>query len=66
MSFTTRFANPGKFMRLSEKLTPWFGVASIIAFATGLYLALIASPPDYQQGETVRIMYIHVPARGWV
>src|ERR1700743_95527 len=65
MNLTARFANPGKFMRLAEKLTPWFGVASILFFAMGLYLALAASPPDYQQGETVRIMYVHVPA-AWV
>ncbi len=62
MSLTSRFANPGKFMRLAERLMPLFGAAALASFATGLYLALAASPPDYQQGETVRIMYIHVPA----
>src|ERR1700691_1043560 len=62
MSLTSRFANPRQFTRLAEKLMPWLGAAALIAFAFGLYLALIASPPDYQQGETVRIMYIHVPA----
>ena len=36
--------------------------ACLLLFAAGLYLALFASPPDYQQGETVRIMYVHVPA----
>lgn len=41
---------------------PWMGIAAGLAFACGLYLALFDSPPDYQQGETVRIMYVHVPA----
>src|SRR5690606_3911327 len=34
----------------------------LVLFAIGLYLALVTSPADYQQGETVRIMYVHVPA----
>jgi heme exporter protein C len=61
----TRFANPGKFLRLAERLLPWLGGGAVIAFIAGLYFALYASPPDYQQGETVRIMYVHVPA-AWV
>lgn len=56
------FANPGRFMRLADKLMPILAVGAVITFAVGLYLALVASPPDYQQGETVRIMYVHVPA----
>lgn len=57
-----RFANPGRFLRLADRLLPWLGIAALIALALGLYLALIGSPPDYQQGETVRIMYVHVPS----
>lgn len=57
-----RFANPGRFLRLSDRLQPWLTSATVLAFAAGLYLALFDSPADYQQGETVRIMYIHVPA----
>src|SRR5262249_40388662 len=57
-----RFANPGRFLRLADRLQPWLITATVLAFAVGLYLALFASPADYQQGETVRIMYIHVPA----
>ncbi|MGE3624239.1 MAG: heme ABC transporter permease [Bdellovibrionales bacterium] len=59
------FANPGKFLRLAERLMPWFGIAAFLCFAAGIYLALFASPADYRQGETVRIMYIHVPA-AWI
>ena len=56
------YANPNRFMRLSAALMPWIGVLTAVLMAAGLYLALMASPPDYQQGETVRIMYVHVPA----
>src|SRR5271156_2516572 len=65
MSLTSRFANPAQFTRLADRLMPVFVVGTIVAFAFGLYYALFASPPDYQQGETVRIMYVHVPA-AWV
>ena len=57
-----RFANPGRFLRLTDRLMPWLTILTALSFAAGLYLALWASPPDYQQGETVRIMYVHVPA----
>lgn len=57
-----RFANPGRFLRLADRLLPWLSIGAGVSLALGLYLALIGSPPDYQQGETVRIMYVHVPA----
>ena len=57
-----RFANPGRFGRLSAVLLPWAAVATAGFFAFGLYLAFFVAPPDYQQGETVRIMFVHVPA----
>ncbi len=57
-----RFANPNRFLRLAAAVLPWTGGASAILFAVGLLYALILSPPDYQQSETVRIMYVHVPA----
>src|ERR1700674_2937419 len=57
-----RFANPGRFMRLSGWIMPWCGAAAAICLAAGLYLALFVAPPDYQQGEAVRIMFVHVPA----
>ncbi len=55
-------ANPTAFLRLGTRAQPWLGAATLILTALGVYLALVASPPDYQQGETVRIMYVHVPA----
>ena len=57
-----RFANPARFARFAAAATPWSAAITGLLFAIGLGLALIASPPDYQQGETVRIMYVHVPA----
>ena len=56
------FANPRRFMKLATVLSPWLAGATIVLAAAGLYLGLFASPADYQQGETVRIMYVHVPA----
>jgi heme exporter protein C len=57
-----RFANPARFMRLSARVLPWCAWLCLICMAAGLFLALVAAPPDYQQGEAVRIMYVHVPA----
>jgi heme exporter protein C len=57
-----RFANPNWFLRISSRLVPWLGTLTALLLASGLYLALLGSPADYQQGESVRIMYVHVPA----
>ncbi len=59
-----RYANPKRFMDLSGAALPWLAGAAAVFLAAGLYLAF-TSPPDYQQGSTVRIMFIHVPA-AWV
>jgi len=57
-----RFANPGRFQRLAGGLLPWLWGATVVLIGAGLYYALFASPADYQQGESVRIMYVHVPS----
>ncbi len=57
-----RFANPNRFLKLANALLPWCAGLTVLSLAVGLYFALFDSPPDYQQGETVRIMYVHVPA----
>jgi heme exporter protein C len=57
-----RFANPARFMRLSAVLLPWCGALAALLIAAGLFLALFVAPADYQQGDAVRIMYVHVPA----
>ena len=60
-----RFANPNRFSRLAATILPWAATGTVILFAAGLYFALFASPADYQQGDSVRIMYVHVPA-AWI
>ena len=57
-----RLANPTRFIRLADVIQPWIAGATILLVFVGLYFGLLASPKDYQQGETVRIMYLHVPA----
>ncbi len=54
--------NPGRFASLADRLVPWLAALTAIVLAVGLYYALWASPEDYQQGATVRIMYVHVPS----
>jgi heme exporter protein C len=56
-----RYANPAIFMRLSGALLPYVAAASVIALGAGLWLGFHV-PPDYQQGMTVTIMFVHVPA----
>jgi len=57
-----KYANPTFFLPLVATLLPWLIGATVAAFAIGLWGAFFSAPADYQQGETVRIMYIHVPA----
>jgi len=57
-----RFANPARFARLSSRILPWSAGLAGALMLLGLLLALLVVPPDYQQGESVRIMYVHVPA----
>jgi heme exporter protein C len=55
-------ANPTRFLSLVDRLVPWLAALTLILLGIGLYLAFFVVPPDYQQGETVKIMFIHVPA----
>ena len=61
-SLTQRLANPTQFMDLSGRALPWLAGAAAAIILYGLYLSFFVAPPDYQQGETVRIMFIHVPS----
>jgi len=56
------YMNPTRFMALTDRVLPWLGAAAAALLGVGLFAAFFLVPPDYQQGETVRIMYIHVPA----
>ena len=55
-------ANPTRFLNFTERALPWFMAATVFAFAVGIGQALFVAPDDYQQGATVKIMFIHVPA----
>lgn len=57
-----RLANPARFLRFARAALPWTSALAAGAFAVGLWLALVDSPIDYQQRDTVRIMHVHVPA----
>jgi heme exporter protein C len=58
----TRLANPTLFLRWSGRALPFVAAAAAILLTVGLYMAWALAPADYQQGETVRIMFLHVPA----
>src|SRR3990172_10000012 len=54
-------ANPTRFLSIVSRILGWVGAATVLVFAFGLARVLDA-PDDYQQGATVKIMYLHVPA----
>jgi heme exporter protein C len=57
-----KYANPTNFLALAGRLIPWLAASSALLLGVGLYLAFLVAPDDYQQGSSVKIMYIHVPA----
>jgi len=61
MNGISRLANPSVFLRISGRMLPVLYVLTLALFGVGLYMAFFVAPPDYQQGETVRIMFVHVP-----
>lgn len=56
------FANPARFQSMATRLSPWVLAAACLTTLIGILFALVYSPEDYQQGHSVRIMYVHVPA----
>ncbi|MDH5472666.1 MAG: heme ABC transporter permease [Gammaproteobacteria bacterium] len=57
-----KFSSPQNFYVMAGKLIPWLGWACLLFMISGLYYGLIEAPADYQQGESYRIMFIHVPS----
>ncbi|HUI96253.1 MAG TPA: heme ABC transporter permease [Xanthobacteraceae bacterium] len=55
-------ANPTRFLGFAQRVLPWLIAATVFAFAVGLVQALFVAPDDYQQGATVKIMFLHVPS----
>ena len=63
MTFSlTHLANPTRFLNFAGAVIPSLAGLAVILLGAGLYLSFFVAPPDYQQGETVRIMFIHVPS----
>ena len=58
-------ANPTRFLALAKVLIPIFVAIAVVLGSVGLYLVFAVAPDDYQQGQTVKIMYVHVPA-AWI
>ncbi|MDP9085595.1 MAG: heme ABC transporter permease CcmC [Pseudomonadota bacterium] len=56
------FANPARFLRFARPATAWAVALGVLLAGAGMIGGLFVTPPDYLQGETVRILYIHVPA----
>jgi len=61
-AFLHKYSSPKHFYALSERLIPWFGLFCLAFMLAGLYYALFIAPPDYQMGESYRIIFVHVPA----
>jgi len=60
--FIHKMGSPPWFYDFTGKFIPWFWLIFAVLTVWGLYLGLVKGPADYQQGESVRIMYLHVPA----
>ncbi len=61
-TWTQQLANPTRFMALSARVLPWATGLAVVLLGFALYLDFFVAPPDYQQGHTVKIMFVHVPA----
>lgn len=57
-----RLASPPSFYALGQRLAPWLGALAAVLLGYGLFAGLWLAPPDYQQGDAFRIIYVHVPA----
>jgi len=60
--FFHKLASPRHFYRISGRLIPWLAWLTGILLVAGLYLGLFVAPPDYQQGQSYRIIFVHVPS----
>ena len=61
-TFFHKLASPPHFYGLAAKLIPWFAVSGAVLIAYGTFAGLFVAPPDYQQGDAFRILYVHAPS----
>ena len=61
-TFFHKLASPPHFYRLAALLMPWLAAAGLVLIAYGTFAGLFVAPPDYQQGDAFRIIYVHVPS----
>ncbi|HUD97477.1 MAG TPA: heme ABC transporter permease [Woeseiaceae bacterium] len=61
-TFLHKLASPPHFYRLAAQLIPWLAVPAVVSIGYGTFAGLFVAPPDYQQGDAFRIIYVHVPA----
>jgi heme exporter protein C len=61
-TFFHKLASPRYFYDISGRMLPWLGASTAALLLTGLYWGLVIAPPDYQQGESYRIIFVHVPS----
>ena len=57
-----KLASPPHFYSIAAKMTPWFALPAFVLIGYGVFAGLFVAPPDYQQGDAFRIIYVHVPA----
>jgi len=62
MKFLHKFSSPPYFYSISGRMLPWLTALFLVLLAYGLYGGLVTAPADYQQGDSFRIIYVHVPA----
>lgn len=58
----SKYSAPLAFYPLAGKMIPWFSAVAALAIAVGLYIGLLVAPTDFQQGDSYRIIFVHVPA----
>ncbi|MFL6711925.1 MAG: heme ABC transporter permease [Sulfurifustis sp.] len=62
LNYVHKYASPKTFYPIAGRLIPWFAAITAVLLVVGVYQGLFVAPPDYQQGDSVRIMFIHVPS----
>jgi len=57
-----KYSSPQAFLPLAGRMIPWFSVAALASICVGLYIGFFVAPTDFQQGDSYRIIFVHVPA----